>query len=238
MKPSWIAPALAAALCGTLALAAAQAPARPTAQDPVEDGASRPTQAERIKRRQEELAQAVRRGAVEKLRRMQGAWQLIDYRSATLVDAGRQEVCYLTVAHEFLTIELHMGYFDEQGREEASYIQTGTYRLNFDPFGKLLATCLIGTIDDGTGLTKPREPGLVSVYEVSYVDGALVLYAEDTSRFTFERVATGALTRLLYEETDWLPGRTPSEAEPVEASAPPSAPASGAPEPAEGGAER
>ena len=191
MKPKWI----AAALCGTLALAAAQEPG----QDEPTPAERRKAQVERIQQRQEE------------------------YRSATLVDAGRQDACYLTVAHEFLTIEVHMAYFDEQGREEGSYMQTGTYRLNFDKFGKLLATLLIGSIDDGTGLTKPQPPGQVSVYEVSFVDDALILHGEDTSRFTFERVATGALTRLLYEETEWLPGHAPVEpedGEPVEASSP------------------
>lgn len=219
MKPKWI----AAALCGTLALAAAQEPG----QDEPTPAERRKTQVERIQQRQEELEQAMRRGAVQKLRRLQGAWQLVEYRSATLVDAGRQDACYLTVAHEFLTIEVHMAYFDEQGREEGSYMQTGTYRLNFDKFGKLLATLLIGSIDDGTGLTKPQPPGQVSVYEVSFVDDALILHGEDMSRFTFERVATGALTRLLYEETDWLPGRAPVEpedGEPVEASSPADAP--------------
>jgi len=224
MKLKWIAAALTAALCGTLAVAAAQ---DQDADEPT-PAELRQAQVERIKQRQEELEQAMRRGAVQKLRRLQGAWQLVEYRSATLVDAGRQDACYLTVAQEFLTIEVHMGYFDEQGREEGSYMQTGTYRLNFDKFGKLLATCLIGSIDDGTGLTKPQQPGQVSVYEVSFVDESLILYGEDTSRFTFERVATGPLTKLLYEETDWLPGRTPPATEddavedgvPVEASAP------------------
>lgn len=219
MKPNWIAAALTAALCGTLAVAAGQ---EQDAQEPTA-AERRQAQIERVKQRQAELEQELYRNAVLKLRKLQGAWQLVEYRSATLVDAGRQDACYLTVAHEFLTIEVHMGYFDEQGKENGSYMQTGTYRLNFDKFGKLLATCLIGSVDDGSGLTKPQQPGLISVYEVSFIDDSLILFGEDTSRFTFERVATGVLTRMLYEETDWLPGRVPAESEdgePVEASSP------------------
>jgi hypothetical protein len=228
MKLEWIVAALAG---GTLALSTAQ----------VVDGSGpdradrlRQDKLERIEERQEELRQARRNGSIEQLRRMQGAWQLVELRSSVLVDAGRHDACLVTVAQEFLTIELHAAYFDDQGNEEWSFIQTGTYRLNFDRQGKLLATLLIGSMDDGEGLTLPREPGEVSVYEVRFDRDSLVLLSDDASRFTFDRIATGALTRLLYEDTEWLPGREPLAA-PVDASAPPRGAEGEAPEPAPAG---
>ncbi len=228
MKLEWIVAALAG---GSLALSTAQ----------VVDGSGpdradrlRQDKLERIEERQEELRQARRNGSIEQLRRMQGAWQLVELRSSVLVDAGRHDACLVTVAQEFLTIELHAAYCDDQGNEEWSFIQTGTYRLNFDRQGKLLATLLIGSMDDGEGLTLPREPGEVSVYEVRFDRDSLVLLSDDASRFTFDRIATGALTRLLYEDTDWLPGREPLAA-PVDASAPPRGAEGEAPEPAPAG---
>lgn len=213
MKLDWIIAALAG---GSLALTATQTPGQGTAD---QEDRLREEKIERIRERQEELLRARRNGSLESLRQMQGAWQLTELRSGVLVDTGRHDACVLTVAQEFLTIELHAAYFDEEGSEEWSFIQTGTYRLNFDRAGKLLATLLIGSMDNEEGLTLPREPGEISVYEVRFDRGSLVLYGEDTSRFIFDRIATGALTELLYEEIDWLPGRDP-EVEAVDASAP------------------
>ncbi len=216
MKLDWMIAALAG---GTLALSTARAVQD---DDRSEAERRREGQVERVRERQDELRRARIGGSIQTLRRMQGAWQLVELRSSVLVDAGRHDACILIVSQEFLTIELHAAYFDDQGAEEWSFIQTGTYRLNFDQGGRLLATLLIGSMDDGEGMTLPREPGEVSSYEVRFdARGDLVMIGDDQSRFTFGRVATGLLTRLLYEEVEWLPGREPApEAEPVDASAP------------------
>ncbi|MFT7485190.1 MAG: hypothetical protein ACI9F9_001037 [Candidatus Paceibacteria bacterium] len=106
---------------------------------------------------------------------------------------------------------MHMAYFNEQELELASFIQTGTYRLNFTEIGELMASCLIGSVDDGSGLTAPQVPGTVSTYSIDQTKSTIFMTSRDTTRFEFERVATGALTELLYEETGWLPGATGRE---------------------------
>lgn len=166
----------------------------------------RATQIERLKRAQEESLRATKSGHVKTLREMQGAWQLVKFVASDLADAGRQDAGFLLVGDEFLSIEIHMAYFDADGYEQGSFMQTGIYRVNFNADGMLMATCLIGSVDDGTGLTAPQPPGIVSTYDIDLVRGSLFMTSADGSRFEFERVARGALTNLIYEETDWLPG--------------------------------
>jgi len=143
---------------------------------------------------------------VNLLRGMQGGWQLVDFRSPQLVDAGRQEVGYMLVSDEFLSIEIHMAYFDPAMQEGDSYIQTGTYRLNFNSQEELTAMLLIGTRKSEEGYVIPTFPGGVTTYDVLFDKGSLVLTLEDSTRLTFERLGTGALTELVYREVDWLPG--------------------------------
>lgn len=164
---------------------------------------------EKIDRRKKEQADRDAHrlaGNVKTLRQMQGGWQMVELRAPDLPDAGRDDAAFMIVSSEFLAFELHTAYFGETGEEEESFIQTGTYRLNFNIYGNLIATLLIGSVDSGEGLTVPQPPGRISVYEVEVKHGSLILTAEDSTRFTFERVATGQLTLRVFEETAWLPG--------------------------------
>ncbi len=142
---------------------------------------------------------------IETLREMQGGWQLMELRAPELPDAGRQDVGYMIVSSEFASIEVHIAYFDEGEEEVESFIQTGTYRLNFNIYGDLIAKLLIGSMDTGLGFTAPREPGTLSVYEARVVGDVLTLTTESGTRLTFERMAGGDLTLLLFEDTEWLP---------------------------------
>lgn len=198
---TWKRTASGVGLALSLVLAIGQAQDQPT-----EAEKRRAAQIDRIEREQAAARAARDARCVETLRQMQGAWQLVEYRSAVLHDAGRQEVGFVLVSGEFLSIELHMAYFDQAGEEEQSFIQTGTYRLNFNPRGDLTSMLLIGTNKSLEGYTIPTFPGDISIYEVDFLDGRMVLTGQDSSRFRFERVATGALTELLYKEVDWLPG--------------------------------
>ncbi len=147
---------------------------------------------------------------VETLRQMQGGWFLSELRSSLLEQDGRQDVAYMVVAEEFMALEIHMGYFNDQGQEEGSLLQSGLYRLNFNVYSDLIATVLIGTIDLGEGQALPRDPGIASTYEVEVGEGILTMTSEDGSRFVWTKLATGPLTNRLYEELDWL-AREPDE---------------------------
>jgi hypothetical protein len=141
---------------------------------------------------------------VQTLRDMQGGWLLSELRSTVLQEAGRQDIAYLVVAGEFMAFEIHMGYFDQRGNEEESYLQSGIYRLNFNVYGDMIAKLLIGTLDLGFGTTSPRVPGMTSVYAVEVGEGRLVMTAEDGTRFAWTKLKSGKLTQRLYEELDWL----------------------------------
>ncbi|MCB9914518.1 MAG: hypothetical protein H6828_05140 [Planctomycetes bacterium] len=159
---------------------------------------------------------------VDDLRRMQGAWILQDLRAVRLPEAGRDHAAYLLVQGEFMALELHMGYFDDEGKERESYLQSGIYRLNFNDEGKLLAKLLIGTLDLGVGQALPRQPGMTSVFELGLAGGALTMTSEESTRFTWARLGTGELTRRLYADLDWLrPPAPPDDAATREAAVPP-----------------
>jgi|GEM_PF-2468120 len=181
----------------------------------------RQQQIERLAQKNEEQRLARRNRNVETLRRMQGTWQLVGFDSSQLREAGRQDVAFLMVAGEFMSIEIHMGYFEDGKGMLARMMQTGTYRLNFNADSELLAQTLIGSLDKGNGFAEFRLPGEVWKYDVDIRGSTLLMISEDSSRFTFERVRTGALTELVYEELDWLPGtaRRAAQREAVEASA-------------------
>jgi len=161
---------------------------------------------ERLKKEQADRDAHRLAGNVETLRRMQGGWQMVELRAPDLPDAGRDDAAFMLVSSEFLAIEIHTAYFDEAGEELESFFQTGIYRLNFNVYGDLTATVLIGSVDSGEGLTVPQIPGRISVYAVEVKEGSLILTAEDGTRFTFERMATGQLTLRVFEDTSWLPG--------------------------------
>ena len=140
--------------------------------------------------------------SVESLRQMQGAWALSELRSTTLTEAGRQDVAFMVVAEEFMALELHMGYFDAQGKEEESFLQSGTYRLNFNVYGDLIAKLLIGTLDLGVGQAMPRTPGMIVIYELEIEPGKLTMTSEDGTRFVWTRLRTNKLTDRLYKKLD------------------------------------
>ena len=198
-------------LCTTLfALSGALAVAIPSVASPQDS--PRGGQSERLL--EEQQAEVERRLAanVESLRGMQGGWQLRELRSAVIYDEGREDVGFLVVSGEFMSIELHLAYFDEYDEMEDSIVQTGTYRLNFDVYGNLIANLLIGCVDTGDGFAEPQEPGAQSVFETTVDGEALTLLREDGSRYIFDRMATGVLTQRLYEETDWLPKKRSDKA--------------------------
>lgn len=202
-------PKLAFVLCALLTLLTGAL----AAQDPPATKAQRrAAQIERLKRLQEEAERKELAANVETLRQLQGTWQLMTFTAEDLPDEGRQTTGFMTVAGEFLSLEMHMGYFAVDGEEESSFIQTGTYRLTFNDHAQLQATLLIGSIDDGTGMTTVQVPGEVSTHDVEVNDDVLQFTAEDGARMTLERVGTSILTDMLYEEVEWLPGALGREA--------------------------
>lgn len=184
---------------------------------------ARRTQSEQERAAREKAARAEERRLkrnVQSLRDMQGGWLLSELRSTALQEAGRQDIAYLVVAGEFMAFEIHMGYFDERGNEEESYLQSGIYRLNFNVYGDLIAKLLIGTLDLGFGTSSPRVPGMTSVYSIEVGEGRLVMTAEDGTRFTWTKLKTGKLTQRLYEDLEWLASGDGTSSQPAEAASP------------------
>ncbi|MFT7671112.1 MAG: hypothetical protein ACI8X5_003828 [Planctomycetota bacterium] len=147
-------------------------------------------------------------------RELQGAWQLVDYSSTVLPTPGRVELAYLLTAGEFFSIEFHMAYLNDQNYPGTIMMQTGTYRLEFNDSSQLLATLLIGSVNQSSLSSAPKQPGAVTVYEVDFNRGTLSLTTEDFSRFRFERVKADSLTESLYGNAEEQASEeTPDESE-------------------------
>lgn len=212
----WKSTIFALGLAFGLAVPRAASPQGPSAEEPTQSDEQRAARDKDARTEERRLKRNV-----QTLRDMQGGWLLSELRSTALQEAGRQDIAYLVVAGEFMSFEIHMGYFDPRGNEEESYLQSGIYRLNFNVYGDLIAKLLIGTLDLGFGTTSPRVPGMTSVYSVEVAEGRLVMTADDGTRFTWTKLKTGKLTQRLYEDLEWLATGGPAS---EESAAPPQAP--------------
>lgn len=156
--------------------------AAPFAQDP-DEGEEEPFPPEISRHTEKDFS--------ELLEAMQGCWQLIDLELPEAETASRQEIAFVLVSQEFLSIEFHLGYFDEEDFLEESYFQSGTYRLAMDDRGLLVTSTLIGSVFDDEERLIFEPPGFRRLFSAQ-VDGEslkLVRF-EDGARFVFEKLAS------------------------------------------------
>jgi hypothetical protein len=127
------------------------------------------------------------------IQKMQGAWQLIELRAPAGNSVSRMEVGYLLVSQDFMSVEFHMGFFDQQpGQMSESFFQSGTYRLRPDARGYFLTQTLIGSFFDEEERLIFEPPGVRRRYAAEVVGDRLVLIRiADATRFTFERLRSG-----------------------------------------------
>lgn len=137
------------------------------------------------------VSEHTRRDFQALLAQMQGGWQLVGMHLPDAMTASRQEVAFLLVAQEFMSIEIHMGFFDEGQRMEESYFQSGTYRLSPDERGYMIAMTLIGAVFDERERLVFEPPGLRRRYVPTIEGDQLKLVRHpDGARFLFERMRT------------------------------------------------
>ena len=75
---------------------------------------------------------------------MQGAWQLLMLEIDDLDAQGRQEVATLLVVESFMSIELHLAYFNEENIQQDFLFQSGTYRIRWEDIGQMRTETVIG----------------------------------------------------------------------------------------------
>jgi len=120
---------------------------------------------------------------------MQGGWRLASVRLPGWDRLHRQETAFLLVAQEFMSIEMHLGYFVEEDMTEG-YFQSGTYRLRLDQRGRMQAMTLIGAYADEEDGLEYASPGETRDFQVSFRGNELVLRGEnDRSELVFTRLA-------------------------------------------------
>jgi len=127
---------------------------------------------------------------VATLEKMQGGWRLASIHLPGWDRQYRQETAFLLVAQEFMSIEMHLGYFIEEEMTEG-YFQSATYRLRFDERGRMQAMTLIGAYSDEEEGLEYARPGETRSFRVSFREDELVLRGEpDRSELVFTRLAT------------------------------------------------
>lgn len=135
------------------------------------------------------------------LEEMQGAWRLIELDDPFLETANRAEDAVLLVADEFLSIELHVAYFDSPQRDALldSFFQSGTYRFRLDEEGNLQAEILIGSVTTHEGFLDFEAPGRRRPFEAEILEDRLHLTRLDRgTHFVFERLPSGRMRRDLF----------------------------------------
>lgn len=138
------------------------------------------------------LTPRTRKEFQETLAAMQGAWLLVDIDLPDAYVGERQEIAYMVVSQEFMTIEFHMAYYeDEQAITTETYFQSGTYRLSPDDRGFLHTSTLIGSVLDPEGRLVFEPPGTERYYRVETTKKTIKMRRfPDNARFEFERLAT------------------------------------------------
>lgn len=129
------------------------------------------------------------------LKAMQGGWMLVELEVPDLEEFERQQKAVLLVADEFLSIELHLGYYRDRLGMIEGYFQSGTHRIRFDSTGRLETTLLIGASTAAGEGIEFEEPGSVRLFEVKATEDRLELLREDGARFEFSKMRTEEETR-------------------------------------------
>jgi len=136
-------------------------------------------------------AEPVRPVAVEQIL---GAWRLTSFETPNLKREQREQVGYLLVADDFLSLECHIGWMNDAGARAASTFFSGTHSYELRGDSVLVMTSLIGSTMDPNGSTPVFEPvGRKREYKVKFNGARLVLLREkDQQSFQFERISSSS----------------------------------------------
>lgn len=132
---------------------------------------------------------------------LQGAWRLVRFDDPFLETSNREEDAVLLVSDQFLSIELHVAYFDSPQQDELldSFFQSGTYRFRLDEEGDLQAEILIGSVTTHEGFLDFEAPGRTRPFEAEIIENQLHLTRLDRGTlFVFERIPSRRMRRDLF----------------------------------------
>ncbi len=129
---------------------------------------------------------------------MQGAWKLVKMETLNLDKQGRTDVGFMLVSGNYFSFELHVGWASRDGNSTTRTFQSGTHRFEVDEHSKMVASSVIGSINDPDGRFLFEQPGRQREYTVDCVGSVLKLKRDDGTSFEFERLIDSRPRRDFY----------------------------------------
>ena len=125
---------------------------------------------------------------------MQGAWRLTDFKSAVVRQEGRVSTGYALVNGNYIAIEVHVGWTDQDRQVQDRNFLAGMHRFDFDEASHMLMTSMISSSINLQGQLEFEPPGKARPYDVTYAGNRLTLARTDGQLFEFERLPDIATT--------------------------------------------
>ena len=123
----------------------------------------------------------------ELIEKLQGMWQLLHIEDPNLPPEGRSHHGFLMVSGQFLAIEVHVAWDDEDGYPLEDAFQSGMHEFEIDRVGRLRTVSLIGSFLDEEEELDWEVPGTPRDFSVSLTGNFLTLARSDGSTLDFAR---------------------------------------------------
>ncbi len=124
--------------------------------------------------------------------KLMGCWRLVDIEDAEFPADGRSQVGYLLIGQDFLALEMHVAWDDEQGEMVDNDFQSGIHEYRLESTGVLVTSALIGSfLEEYAPKSKLdlewEDPGTLRKFQLNLAGNFLSLEREDGSRLSFSR---------------------------------------------------
>lgn len=128
---------------------------------------------------------------------MQGAWRLVEFSTPLFDKKDRQEVGYLLVSGNYMSLEMHIGWMSPDGVFDDKSFASGTHRFEMDERSRMTSASVIGAfIADGRLTFEP--PGRKRSYDVVCLGNTMTFKRDDNTKLTFERLNDSPAKRDFY----------------------------------------
>ncbi|MFT4541491.1 MAG: hypothetical protein ACI835_003952 [Planctomycetota bacterium] len=138
--------------------------------------------------------------------KLQGAWTLIHIEDPELPPEGRSHHGVMMVSGNFLAIEVHVAWDDEDGYELEDAFQSGIHEFAVDATGNLHSVSLIGSFLDEEAELDWEMPGTPRQFKVRLDRNFLTLTRSDGAALDFgRRLPRTGMTSDVFGRTDIKP---------------------------------
>ncbi len=118
---------------------------------------------------------------------LQGGWVLVGVDDPLLPPDGRSQEGMLLVSGSYMSLEIHMTWYDQVGEPLEDAFQTGVHEFQLDGPDRISTTSLIGSYLDEDDALEWEDPGYTREFQVTLAGDRLILARDDGSSLEFRR---------------------------------------------------